>query len=326
MMQRATLTICTLLILGASVPAALATTDCAFTVVGTTMYLDDDCTTDATLLIPDGYTLDGKGHLITAVDPVGGFKGAVVANAGSTAHVTHLAITSSNLGNSCKNGADRLRGILFDGAGGSITHCTIAGVNKGASGCQEGNAIEVRNAPFDGTHPGTVTVEVAYNDAIDWQKTGIIANGDVNVSVHHNKIYESATQANLAANSLQLGFGALGIATHNYVEGNQWQGWSPNSNFASAAVLVYLADVVNVSRNNVRGNSDVGLFIVSDFGVFDNNRVFDRGADLGGYDVGVWSYGDNVVKRNKVRGFDDPYLGVAAGGNNKVIPGPQIFK
>lgn len=318
--------ICALIVLGASVPAAWAATDCTFTVVGTTMSLDGDCVTDATLLIPDGYTLDGKGHMITAVDPVGGFKGAVVGNAGSTAHVTHLTITSSGLANTCKGGADRLRGIMFEAASGSITHCTISGVNKGASGCQEGNAIEVRNAPFDGSHPGTVTVEVAHNDVIDWQKTGIVANGDVNVSVHHNSIFESATQANLAANGLQLGFGALGIATHNYVEGNQWEGWSPSSDFAASAVLVFSADVVNVSKNNIRGNADVGLFLVSDFGVYDNNRIFDSGADLGGYDVGVWNFGDNVVKRNKVRGFDDSYLGVALGGNNKVIPGPQIFK
>lgn len=215
---------------------------------------------------------------------------------------------------------------MFDGASGSITQCTVAGINKGASGCQEGTAVEIRNAPFDGSHPGTVTVLVAHNDLIDWQKAGIVANGDVNVAIHHNNVYQSATQANLAANGLQFGFGALGIATHNYVEGNQWEGWSPASDFAASAILTFSADVVNVSKNNIRGNADVGIFIVSDFGVYDNNRVFDRGPDLGGYDVGVRNSGDNVNTRNKVRGFDDAYRGADPGGNNKVIPGPQVYK
>jgi len=325
-MKRVYLVTFALLVVGWQGQAVWATTDCTFSAVGATMFLDDDCTTDATILIPDGMTLDGKGHMITAVDPAGGFKGAVVGSGGSTAHVTHLTVTASGLANACKSGGDRLRGIMFEGAGGSITHCTVAGINKGASGCQEGNAIEVRNAPYDGTHPGTVTAELAHNTVIDWQKTGIVANGDVNISIHHNKVYESATQANLAANSIQFGFGALGIATLNYVEGNQWEGWSPASDFAASAILTFNADVVKVSKNNIRGNSDVGLFIVSDFGVYHNNRVFDSGADLGGYDVGVWDSGDNVVAGNKVRGFDDPYLGVDPGGNNKVIPGPQIYK
>ena len=240
------------LVLLCALPAAAAT-NCTFTTKGTTMKLDADCWTDASILIPDGFTLDGRGHLITALDPMGGnFKGGVVANMGATAHVTRLKVTASGLANVCQFGADRLRGILFDGASGSITHCDVVGINKGASGCQEGNAIEVRNAPFDGSHPGTVTVEVAHNDLIDWQKTGIVANGDVSVSVHHNKIFASATQANLAANGLQLGFGALGFATDNYVEGNQWEG---PSFFAASAILAVSTDTVNVSHNNIRGNS-----------------------------------------------------------------------
>ena len=72
-----------------------AVTDCAFTVSGTTMTLQADCTTDETLFIPDGFTLDGANRTIHAVDPPGGnFYGAVVRNAGATAHVTRLGITA----------------------------------------------------------------------------------------------------------------------------------------------------------------------------------------------------------------------------------------
>ena len=309
---------------------AIAATTCTFTTVGSTMTLDGDCTTDATIVIPDGYTLDGAGHTITAVDPSGGhFLGAVVKNAGATAHVKKLTVTASGLANVCDPGSPtdtRLRGILFDGASGSITHNTVVDINQGASGCQEGNAIEVRNAPFDGTHPGTVTVEVAHNEISDWQKTGIVANGDVNVSIHHNAVGASATQDDLAANSIQLGFGAIGSVKHNNVDGNQWKG---TSFFAASGILIFAADTVNVSQNNVGGNSDVGIFVVSDGGTYDNNRVFDEGSDHvnSSYDIGVGNYyttTDNAITNNKVRGFDTPYDNVTD-GKNKVIPGPQSF-
>jgi hypothetical protein len=38
------------------------------------MRLDANCTTDETLFIPDGFTLDGRGHTITAVDRPAGLS------------------------------------------------------------------------------------------------------------------------------------------------------------------------------------------------------------------------------------------------------------
>lgn len=216
-----------------------AANDCSFTVVGTLMTLNADCATDATILIPDGFTLDGGGRTITAVDPPGNhFRGAVVSNAGTVAHVRNLTVTTSDLSNVCDGGGDRLRGIMFEGASGSITYNKVLNVNQGPSGCQEGNGIEVRKAPFDGTHPDTVSVEISHNVILDYQKTGIVANGDVNVQIVHNQVGASATQAHLAANSMQLGFGAIGVAQHNLVDGNQWLG---ASDFAATAILIFLA-------------------------------------------------------------------------------------
>ena len=315
------------ILLGLSAPLANAATDCTFTTSGTTMSLDADCTTDETIYVPDGFTLNGNDNVVTAVDPAGGhFVGAVIANGGSVAHVSRLVINTSNLANVCDGGPARLRGIMFDGAAGSITHSTVAGINQGASGCQEGNAIEIRKAPFDGTHPDTKQVEVAHNVLQDWQKSGLVCNGDVNCYVHHNMIGESFTQANLAANSVQLGFGAAGLVEHNHIAGNQWFGWSPTSNFASSAVLLFQADSPAVLKNNIGGNADVGVFIVNDFVTVNNNRIFERGADSGGYDVGIWDFGSpgSSIDNNKVRGFDSP--AVSASGNitgTKVVPSPQ---
>src|SRR5438309_258759 len=141
-----------LLASSAFVKPASATTTCVFSTIGTTMTLLANCTTDSTILVPNGFTLDGNGNTITAVDPAGDhFRGAVVKNGGTTANVTNLGATALNLADVCDGGDDRLRGILFDGASGSITDNTVFNINQGASGCQEGNAIEVRNAPFDNT-------------------------------------------------------------------------------------------------------------------------------------------------------------------------------
>jgi hypothetical protein len=307
-----------------------AATDCTFTTSGTTMTLDADCTTDETILIPDGMTLDGKGNTITAVDPDGGnFIGPIVKNQGSIANVINLVVTADDLANACKAGDNRLRGIMFQGASGSITKSTVTGVNMGASGCQEGNAIEISNAPFDGTGSNTQIVEVAHNTVTDYQKSGIVANGDVNVSIHHNKVGASATQANLAPNSIQVALGASGAVVHNHVEGNQWLG---TSNWAATAVLVYLAgEGLEVSNNNIKGSFGVGIYLIGSGLVVNNNRVNNDGGEgptatwgiINCGDAFCNSFGDNVIKNNKVRGFDYPYYGVEGGKNKVIAPGPQ---
>ena len=304
-----------------------ALTDCTFTVVGTTMTLDNDCTTDATILIPDGFTLDGAGNTITAVDPVSGhFLGAVVKNDGTTADVNNLIVTTSGLANVCDGAGvpdNRLRGIFFDGAGGSIVGNTVMNINQGASGCQEGNAIEVRNAPFDGTHPNTLSVLIRNNVVTDYQKSGIVANGDVSVVIRNNQIGSSATQANLAANSVQLGFGAEGVVKNNNISGNQWCG---PSDFAATAVLVFAAaNGSDISQNNIRGNSDVGIYGFGDDFKINNNRVFDDASiedcNQFDYDIGIGDYGeDNSITNNKVRGFDVPYDPDTLEDNNLAIP------
>ena len=314
---------------GAFAFMASAATDCMFTDQGNTRMLDADCATDATIFIPDGFTLDGRHHTITAVDPTGDhFKGAVVQNAGANAHVKNLVVTTSNLSNACDAGGDRLRGIMFQGASGSIVHNTVYNLNQGASGCQEGNAIEVRNEPFDGTHPDTQTVEIAHNGLTSWQKTGIVANGDVSVDIHHNYVGSSATQPNdLAANSIQLGFGAIGQVVQNRLDGNQWCG---SSEFVATAILLFqTSNGAVVKQNIIGGNSDVGIYGFGDDLVVDNNKLTDNTVEdcnQFAYDIGIGNYGSatslSSFTNNKVNGFDTPYDGVTS-GKNKVIPGPQ---
>ena len=302
--------------------AAHALTDCTFTTSGTTMSLDADCTTDATIFVPDGVTLDGQGYSITAEDPPAGhFVGGVIENAGSTAHVASLVVHGNLSQNVCDSGVDRLRGILFVGASGSITHNTVQNINQGASGCQEGNGVEVRNSPFDGTHPALKTVTIAHNVIEDWQKTGIVCNGDVDCDIQHNVVGASATQANLAPNSVQIGFGAFGHVEHNHIAGNEWL---QATGVVGTAVLVFLADNTTIQRNNIGGNAQVGILVVSDNSVVDNNRVFERDSDGAAnyFDVGLWDAGNgNNFTNNKVRGYDSPAIGDEITGTN-IVPSP----
>jgi hypothetical protein len=244
-------------------PSPLANT-CGFTTVGATMTLTGDCTTDTTITIPDGFTLDGDGYTLTAVDPFGGhFLGAVVASAGTEAHVQDLRITTSGLADVCDAGADRLRGILFDGASGSITGNTVTNIRQGASGCQEGNGIEVRNAPFDGTHPATKHVTIASNTVIGYQKTGILGNGDVFAEVTGNVVVGLGPVAYIAQNGIQIGFGGMGEVRGNDISGNAYTGCSNQeaaqtgcTPWVSTGFLLYDVDANTVqhSGNTFRDN------------------------------------------------------------------------
>lgn len=210
-----------------------------------TLTLLADCTTDHTLLVPDGWTLDGNGFSITGVDPVGGhFLGAVVRNGGGVAHVTDLAVTVSGLADACDAGDDRLRGILFEGAAGSITNNVVTGINQGASGCQEGNAIEVRNAPFDDTG-SDLTVTITDNTVSDYQKTGIVVNGSVAATITGNTAVGVGPVNYIAQNGIQIGFGATAVVRGNAMSGNDY---TPKS-YVSCGLLFYRADGVRASNN-----------------------------------------------------------------------------
>jgi len=253
-------------------PSQLTNT-CVFTTPGTTMTLTGDCTTNATIPIPDGFTLDGDDYTITAVDPFGGhFLGAVVASTGTEAHVQNLRITTSGLADVCDAGADRLRGILFDTASGSITNNTVANINQGASGCQEGNGIEVRSAPFDGTHPATKTVTITDNVVTGYQKTGILANGDVFARITGNTVVGLGPVPYIAQNGIQVGFGGTGEVEDNEISGNAYAGCTNQqaaltgcTPWVSAALLLYDVDANAVKRssNHFRDNQRNLLLVTS---------------------------------------------------------------
>ena len=223
-------------------PAAALTT-CVFTypLTGDTMLLTADCTTDETIYVPDGVTLDGAGYTITAANPaVGDFNGAVVRNATTSAemHVTNLVIDGALDSDTCDGGDNRLRGILFDRAGGTVTDTTVRDIRQGpASGCQEGNAIEARSfdpATEEATDP-RVTVTISDNVVSGYQKTGIVANGGVDAVITRNVVTGDGPVDYIAQNGIQVGFGATALISANTVSGNDY---TPTSWFACGIIIV----------------------------------------------------------------------------------------
>ena len=217
-----------------------------------------DCTTDHTIVVPQnggGSTFDGNGHSITGIDPAGGhFLGAVVQAEAGAAKITvkNLTVSVSALADACDAGADRLAGIRCDGVGGSILNNHVNDIEQGASGqsgCQEGNGIDVRNAPFDRT--GTdFAVAITGNSVTDYQKTGILANGSVAATITGNTVTGDGPITYIAQNGIQVGFGATAIVKGNTASGNSY---SPPSDIA-CGFLIYKADGVSASSNNFFNN------------------------------------------------------------------------
>ena len=203
-----------------SSPCVITTTT---TTGSPTVYaLQEDCITDHTIRVPQnayGSVFDGNGHSITGVDPAGGhFLGAVLQGSAGPNNitVTDLGVTVNALSDVCDGGVTRLRGILFDGVGGSITGNEVTHLKQGtSSGCQEGNAIEARNAPFEKGNFPNKAVTITGNTVTDYQKGGVIVNGSVAAIIRNNTAVGAGPVNYIAQNGIQVGFGATATVRTN---------------------------------------------------------------------------------------------------------------
>ncbi|WP_375769604.1 right-handed parallel beta-helix repeat-containing protein [Archangium gephyra] len=239
---------------------------CLFSLEDGRLSLAADCTTDATLLIPDGYTFDGAGHTVTVVDPPGqAFKGAVIRNRGATARVRGVTVTASGLKDLCFLGAEGLRGIWLEGASGEVVDSEVNGLLKGTdSGCQDGFGIEVSNGDAS---RGPFRVEVLRNRVSAFLKNGIVASGAVEVTLADNTVEGGGPVASVARNGILVHNGARARVTGNRVSGNAYTGAS-----ATGTGIVVKVDpgAPLVSGLVVEGNTftdnDIGIYLFQDAG------------------------------------------------------------
>jgi hypothetical protein len=310
---------------------ASAATTCTYLVSGSSMVLQDDCTTDAPIIVPNGMTHDGTGHKITATDPPGNhFRGAVIQNGGASANVVDTVIETVGLADFCQTGADSLAGILFDGAAGNVSRNVILSVNKNRrpgvrSSCQEGNAIEVMNL---GSAPGRLRVTIDSNKISDYQKTGIMVSGDVDGLVTGNTITGAGPQGFIGQNGIQIGFGAHARVIGNTVAGNSYAG----SGTASGGIIVASGPLqksrysfgIEISSNYLYGN-DVGVWLMqtteegdapvlpTQIKVVDNVITNDALTNGAKYQAGITAHGNNdTITGNRISG---------AGYDSATLPG-----
>jgi hypothetical protein len=218
-----------------------------------TITLLADCTTDHTLHVPNGWTLDGAGFKVTAIDPAGlHFLGAVVqGDAGiHPTTVKNLGVTASGLADVCDPSSPtdtRLRGILFDNTSGTITNNNVHGVRQGHSGCQEGNAIEARNFA---SSPTRWAVSITNNTVTDYMKNAITANGTIAATITGNTTVGDGPITYEGQNGIQVGFGATAVVKHNSASLNNY---TPTS-FVACGFLIYQAKGVSASNNTFFNN------------------------------------------------------------------------
>ena len=80
------------------------------------------------------------------------------------------------------------------------------------------------------------------------------------MNINHNRVgASSVANTIIAANSIQLGFGAIGQIRNNVIDGNQYCGPAADT-FATAILLFDPAPGAQVVSNNIDGNSDVGIY------------------------------------------------------------------
>ncbi|QSQ21265.1 right-handed parallel beta-helix repeat-containing protein [Pyxidicoccus parkwayensis] len=295
---------------------------CSVTLEDAKVTMQADCTTESTVFIPDGYTFDGAGHVLTAVDPEGGrFLGAVLRNRGAEADVRALKVEGRSLtgAGKCDGGEDALAGIRLMGASGSVVDSEVRDLFQagGNGGCQEGTAIEVRNAPGAAS---VLHVDVLRNRVAGYQKAGIVASGRLDVRVEGNTVEGGGPLSVIARNGIQVSSGATGRVTGNTVTGHSYTG----PGYVASGILVaggpYYGNDVPLSRdvvirNNTLADNDVGINLAqaaADGGplpestriqVVDNTLSSAALTNGYPYQAGISDYGGgNVISRNHISG------------------------
>lgn len=222
-----------------------------------TFTMTADCTTSTSLSIRDGWTLNGAGHTITAVDPspAVNFTGAVLTNE-AVSGGARMDLSSLHLVGDLRAGCNNdLNGVLFSNAAGSLTDSTVADIRRGAgSGCQGGNSISI-----DNNGPDRLAVTVDDVAVTGFQKTGIRANGNIALRLTDSSVADAKLDLVTASNSLQVSRGARAYVAHNTFGGNDWDG---NDLWSASGVILYGAEDVTFIRNVVEGDdTDVALSI-----------------------------------------------------------------
>jgi hypothetical protein len=295
------------------VTIAHAKTTCVFQTnnVTKTMTLVADCTTDTTIQLPAGFTLNGAKHLITAVDPAGGnFNGAVVANevVDSTINVKNLVIDMPNL---ATGNCVFVQGISFNQASGAITGNTILHVGQSGYCPNTGTGISVGAPLFSSPQ----VVAISGNKVLLASANALFVSGPFDAAVTENEFSIN----NLGTDAVEF-LAQSGSFTQNTIETD------PNGQDNQEAFVIFnnVANVKVTSNtiNLISGRAAYGidLFDANNPITVSGNRVFSHGPIFNG--VGIYNgTAGSTITNNKIRCYNLPIAG-SSGKGNVTLPCP----
>jgi len=172
-------------------------------------------------------------------------------------------------------------------------------------GCQEGNGIEARHAPYDGSHPSTLTVEFRGNHVEGFQKNGIGVSGDLSARISDNVVVGAGETDVIAQNGIQVSYGALARVENNEVDGQ----WFSGLDWSSSGILIFETDGALVASNHVSAAQtaiSVGAWCwqapSADNNTIASNEIelADYGVDVSAWNIGGYSACDAEASRNRV--------------------------
>ena len=213
--------------------------------------LTGDCTTSNTISVPNGWTLNGAGHTITAYDPAGGhFRGAVVANAGAVANVHDLTITGYHLADVCDEGRTPCAASCSMARAACSPTTTSSTCARTAAAARRATAS--RHATRRSTKKGhDVYVAVTGNEVRGYQKAGIVVNGSVLTLVDRNAVQGLGQVPYIAQNGVQVGFGGAGLVAGNTINDNFYTG---TADAQACGLLLFQDDQAAQLGNTFTGN------------------------------------------------------------------------
>jgi hypothetical protein len=235
-------------------------------------------------------TADG----VVIISPAAGLATNATSLSSGSPLVAHISIVGpvtvnfnnlivDSLGNGVAGCAPVLIGILYQNASGTLNHVVTRNQWIGTSesdinlnGCQTGLGIYVQSG-----NSGTSVVTVENSSVHDYQKNGITGNElGTTINVVNDDVVGQGATNGAAENGVQIGFGAQGKATGNFVIDDVWE---PDTNTdpgdAAAGILLYDTTGTPLIQNNTVGNTQYGIVIDTDTGnnggaTVMNNKVF----------------------------------------------------
>jgi hypothetical protein len=321
-----------------AVPMAEASASCRFSTTKKVITLENDCTTNTTITIPDGFTLDGKGHLITVVDPDAAnsnyFSGPVITNSlgARTVYVKNVIVDSPNLAVQALSAyCNQVYGILFQSVSGTISGNTLLHIGTPHDlGCDgpNGVGIQIQNLTASQHH---VTIE--NNKVLLVNGFGILAGTGndgqaLSIDILNNELSIVGGVATDAIIFFAYNGGTIQGNNIDMIGG--LQGFAAVIGYSQPPGPISPIKVLSNNINLVSGAAGWhggGIKIESPGNEISNNRIFSIGAiytENGTEGIYDMSTGNNSITNNEIRCYSEAmYLeGGDLLSHNKVLPCP----